>query len=164
MVFYLLSFSALDASDIVAFCAYMSTTEVSPTRHHVLVFDDVKTNIGSAFNRISGMFTAPIDGAYVFTWTIFSDRHSDSYINSQIVVNTEAFTSMITDSDEVGDFHSSTGVIVLNLNRVDSVYIRTHPTDNNKNCPMETFLAEVFVDAHRLVGGNCELMHECTWE
>lgn len=29
---------------------------------------------------------------------------------------------------------------------------------------METFLAEVFVDAHRLVGGNCELMHEYTWE
>lgn len=127
MVFYLLSFSALDASDIVAFCAYMSTTEVSPSRHHVLVFDDVKTNIGSAFNRISGMFTAPIDGAYVFTWTIFSDKHS--YIFSQIVVNTEAFTSMITDSDEVADFHSSTGVIVVNLNRWDSVYIRTHPTE-----------------------------------
>lgn len=155
MVFYLLSFSALDASDIVAFCAYMSTTEVSPSRHHVLVFDDVKTNIGSAFNRISGMFTAPIDGAYVFTWTIFSDRHS--YINSQIVVNTEAFTSMITDSDEVGDFHSSTGVIVVNLNRC--IFEHTQ-----QKCPMETFLAEVFLDAHRLMGGNCELMHECTWE
>lgn len=122
-------FSALDASDVVAFCAYMSTTEVNPSRHHILVFDDVKTNIGSAFNRISGMFTAPIDGAFVFTWTIFSDRHS--YINSQIVVNTEAFTSMITDSDEVSDLHSSTGVIVVNLNRGDSVYIRTHPTEQS---------------------------------
>lgn len=127
MVFYVLSFSALDASDVVAFCAFMSTTEVSPSRHHILVFDDVKTNIGSAFNRISGMFTAPIDGTFVFTWTIFSDTLS--YIISQIVVNTEAFTSMLTDSEQVGVYHSSTGLIIVNLNRGDSVYIRTHPSE-----------------------------------
>lgn len=107
----------------------MSTTEHNPSLHHVLVFDNVKTNVGSAFDGISGMFRAPIDGVYMFTWTIFSDRHS--FIFSQIVVNTEAFTSMITDSDEVSDFHSSTGVIVVSLNLGDLVYIRTHPTERS---------------------------------
>lgn len=47
---------------------------------------------------------------------------------SQIVVNTEVFTGLITNSDEVGDHHSSTGVKVVHLNRNDRVYIRTHPT------------------------------------
>lgn len=121
-----LRFSVLGTSGIVAFCAYMSTSEASPSLHHVLVFDNVQTNIGSAYDRISGMFTAPVDGVYVFSCTIFSDRHS--FIYSQIVVNTQSFTNMITDSDEVSDFHSSTGVIVVSLNRGDKVYIRTHPT------------------------------------
>lgn len=124
--FLLYVFSVASTSDVTAFCAYMSTTEHSPSLHHVLVFDDVRTNIGSAFNRISGMFTAPIDGVYVFTWTIFSDIHS--YVFSQIVVNTEAFTSMVTDGEEVGDYHSSTGVVVVSLKCGDVVYIRTHPT------------------------------------
>lgn len=116
-------------SDVVAFCAYMTTTEHSPSLHHVLVFDDVRTNIGFAFNRISGMFTAPIDGAYAFTWTIFSDKHS--YIFSQIVINTQSFTSLITDSDEISDYHSSTGLIIVSLNSGDVVYIRTHPTERS---------------------------------
>lgn len=114
------------ASDMVAFCAYMSTTEHSPSLHHTFVFDDVRTNIGSAYDRISGIFSAPLDGVYVLTWTMISDYHA--YVYSQIVVNTEVFTGLITNSDEVGDRHSSTGVIVVHLNHNDKVYIRTHPT------------------------------------
>lgn len=127
--FLLSVFSVASTSDVVAFCAYMTTTEHSPSLHHVLVFDDVRTNIGFAFNRISGMFTAPIDGAYAFTWTIFSDKHS--YIFSQIVINTQSFTSLITDSDEITDYHSSTSLIIVSLNRGDVVYIRTHPTERS---------------------------------
>lgn len=127
--FLLSVFSVASTSDMVAFWAYMTTTEHSPSLHHVLVFDDVRTNIGFAFNRISGMFTAPIDGAYAFTWTIFSDKHS--YIFSQIVINTQSFTSLITDSDEISDYHSSTGLIIVSLNSGDVVYIRTHPTERS---------------------------------
>ena len=46
-------------SGLVAFCAYMSTSENSPSLHHIFVHDIVKTNLGSAYNRYSGMFTAP---------------------------------------------------------------------------------------------------------
>lgn len=111
---------------MVAFCAYMSTTEHSPSLHHTFVFDDVRTNIGSAYDRISGMFSAPVDGVYVLTWTMISDYHANVY--SQIVVNTEVLTGLITNSDEVGDRHSSTGVIVVHLSHNDRVYIRTNPT------------------------------------
>ncbi|XP_062606509.1 uncharacterized protein LOC134268291 [Saccostrea cucullata] len=115
-----------DNSGIVAFCAYMTSKEISPSLHHVFVFDVVKTNIGSAYNRNSGIFTVPIDGTYVFTWSIFSDAHS--YIFTQIVINSKALTGMITDSDEVGDYHSTTGVIVATVDHGDLVYVRTHPT------------------------------------
>ena len=71
------------------------------------------------------MFTAPADGMYVFTWTIFSGYHS--YVYTQIVVNSDVFDYMITDSEHVSDIHSGTKVIVVSLNRGDLVYVRTHP-------------------------------------
>lgn len=110
----------------MAFCSYMSMTEHSPSLHHIFVFDDVRTNIGSAYNKNSGMFTAPSDGVYVFTWTIFT--YARSYAYSQIIINSQAFTSMLTDSATVNEIHSTTGVIAVSLNHGDLVYIRTHPT------------------------------------
>lgn len=110
----------------MAFCAYMSTTEHNPSLRHIFVFDDVKTNIGSPYNKYSGMFTAPSDGVYVFTWTIFTRPHSYAYC--QIVTNSQAFTSMVTDSETVTEIHSTAGVIAVSLNRGDLVHIRTHPT------------------------------------
>lgn len=70
------------------------------------------------------MFTAPSDGVYVFTWTIISG--GNSIVCSQIVINSHVFSNMVTDSDEVGDIHSSTKVIVVSLNHGDVVFIRTH--------------------------------------
>lgn len=99
----------------------MSIIEVSLSCYYILVFDDVKINIGFGFNRILGMFIVLIDGIFVFIWIIFLDRYS--YINLQIVVNIEVFISMIIDSDEVSDFYFLIGVIVVNLNCGDLVYI-----------------------------------------
>lgn len=110
----------------MAFCAYMSTTEHNPSLRHIFVFDDVKTNIGSPYNKYSGMFTASSDGVYVFTWTIFTPRHSYAYC--EIVINSQAFTGMVTDSETVTEIHSTTGVTAVSLNRGDLVHIRTHPT------------------------------------
>ena len=110
----------------VAFCAYMSTSENSPSLHHIFVYDIVKTNLGSAYNRYSGMFTAPDDGVYVFTWTIFSSVHS--YIYTQLVVNSDASDNMVTDGQEINDYHSSTKVIVVSLSRGDVVYVRADET------------------------------------
>lgn len=98
----------------------MSIIEVGLSCYYILVFDDVKINIGFVFNRILGMFIVLIDGVFVFIWIIFLDRYS--YINLQIVVNIEVFISMIIDSDEVSDFYFLIGVIVVNLNCGDLVY------------------------------------------
>lgn len=67
-------------AEMVAFCSYTTTAEENPSLNHVFVFDNVKSNIGSAYDEDSGMFTAPSGGAYVFTWTIVS--RPNSYIFS----------------------------------------------------------------------------------
>lgn len=56
----------------VAFYVHMSASEPSPSLHHALIFDEVKTNVGGRYNQFSGMFSAPSIGLYVFTWTIYT--------------------------------------------------------------------------------------------
>lgn len=72
------------------------------------------------------MFTAPTDGVYVFTWTILTNGYSFAF--TQIVVNSQVITSLVTDSQEINDTHSTTGMVVVSINREDLVFIRTHPT------------------------------------
>lgn len=69
-------FLVLDVFDVVVFCVYMSIIEVSLSCYYILVFDDVKINIGFVFNRILGMFIVLIDGIFVFIWIIFLDIFS----------------------------------------------------------------------------------------
>ncbi|VDI53834.1 Hypothetical predicted protein [Mytilus galloprovincialis] len=114
-----------DPVNTVAFYAYMSTHETNPGRHQTLIFDMVKTNLGSSYSKHTGVFSAPEHGTYVFTWTITSGVHS--YIYSEIVINSVPFGSIVTDSEEIHDYHSATGIIVVQLNHGDVVYIRTNP-------------------------------------
>ncbi|CAC5371555.1 unnamed protein product [Mytilus coruscus] len=119
----------LDLNDnIVAFYAYMSKDELQPGKHHILVFDDVKTNVGLAYNKHTGTFTAPVTGVYVFIWTVVCGRHNFNF--SQLVINSDPFGAILTDSDEVDDIHTVTGSVVAELNQGDVVYVRTHPTDS----------------------------------
>ncbi|XP_071149088.1 uncharacterized protein [Mytilus edulis] len=114
----------------VAFYAYLSHGESQPGKHQILIFDIVKTNVGLSFNKHSGMFTAPVNGVYAFVWTVSSGTHS--YIYSQLVVNSDPFGAIVTDSDEINDYHTVTGSVVAELNHGDVVYIRTNPTASIK--------------------------------
>ncbi|CAG2215510.1 C1QL [Mytilus edulis] len=119
-----------DPVNTVAFYAYMSTHEANPGRHQTLIFDDVRTNLGSSYSKHTGVFSTTEHGTYVFTWTITSDINS--YIFSEIVINSVPFGSIVTESEEVRDDHSATGIVVAELNHGDVVYIRTNPNASIK--------------------------------
>ena len=104
----------------------MSKPEPNVEQHQTFIFDHVITNFGGNYNRHSGIFTSPSQGVYVFSWTLLC--HIEGYFYSEVVVN----------SDPVGAFHCNakgatsvghvTGVVVVEVNQGDIVYIRTHPT------------------------------------
>ena len=95
---------------------------------HTIIFDSVKTNIGTNYNVNIGMFFAPTEGLYYFSWTIHSRERT--MVSTRLMVNNVMQSNIVTDSDEVTDWHSATGVAVLHLNQGDVVYIKSHPGTN----------------------------------
>ena len=106
----------------VAFYAYMSHDLAAPSAGHVLVFDVIKTNVGSAYNHHDGIFTAPSTGSYVFSWTVTSWYHS--YVYSELMVNSSSFGKLLTNSDEINDEHVASSVVAVALTQGDVVYVR----------------------------------------
>lgn len=108
----------------------MSHHHPQPGRGQVLIFDSVLTNLGSAYNRHNGMFTAPSSGYYVLTLTTACSTHG--YIYTQIVKNSEVVGVHETNSESVGDMHLTTGIVVVNANQGDVIYIRSHSEEDSK--------------------------------
>ena len=112
-----------------AFSAYVSVLETDLSIDHTIKFDTIMTNIGSHYNRHSGMFTAPEQGVYVFSWNLYC--HSGGYIFSQLVVNSNVVGAMFTTAQGADNIRTTTGNMVVQVNAGDVVYVRTHPTQSH---------------------------------
>ncbi|XP_062579709.1 uncharacterized protein LOC134241701 [Saccostrea cucullata] len=115
----------------VAFQAYMSKPEYNTWRHQTVIFDKIITNIGGHYNHYTGIFTAPGHGVYVFLCTLHCNSNSyNAYLYSHLMVNSSRKGGGLCTSD--GDIEHSSGVVVVEVNQGDKVYIRTENmiTDN----------------------------------
>lgn len=66
-------------TEVVAFHASLDGPKY--THNHVgmtLTFDDLKTNIGGAYNNSTGIFIAPIHGIYLFSVSVMAPSHADA--------------------------------------------------------------------------------------
>ena len=74
------------AQNTVAFFATIDFISIDHLGlHQNIVFEDVVTNIGNAYDNQHGVFNAPVSGLYIFTTSLMSD-HSIEYW-AEIVVN-----------------------------------------------------------------------------
>lgn len=106
--------------DGIGFYAYMSTDEPDPRGHHTLVYDVVQTNLGNGYNKNTGVFTAPRDGLYSFTWSTRvacrAPHSTDLIINQRILGSTYIYCG----------FNTVTGHVVATVSQGDVVFVRTH--------------------------------------
>uniref|UniRef100_A0A9J8A0G2 C1q domain-containing protein n=1 Tax=Cyprinus carpio carpio TaxID=630221 RepID=A0A9J8A0G2_CYPCA len=92
------------------------TTEIT------LTYRNVFTNIGNAYNQITGIFTAPLKGAYMFNFSIYGHGSSSTSATVSIVKNGERVVIAHGHQDQYA-VNSSKGVVLI-LEVGDVVYVR----------------------------------------
>ncbi|XP_051747865.1 uncharacterized protein LOC127511192 isoform X8 [Ctenopharyngodon idella] len=90
------------------------TTEITVTYRNVF------TNIGNAYNPITGVFTAPLKGAYMFRVSVHG--HGPTIAGASIFKNGEHVV-VAYDYQPQGGLNSSNGVVLI-LEVGDVVYVR----------------------------------------
>lgn len=112
----------------IAFFATLSKHIEHAGINQPIVFDNIITNIGNAYNGHMGSFVAPVSGVYVFSTTLFSyprmSFHASFVKNGQILTNV-----YIAGSESVYDTSAQT--IVLHLQQGDNVCILNTDSDRS---------------------------------
>uniref|UniRef100_A0A3P9DEV5 C1q domain-containing protein n=1 Tax=Maylandia zebra TaxID=106582 RepID=A0A3P9DEV5_9CICH len=98
----------------VATCKSNSKTETT------LVFKHVVTNTGNAYNKHTGIFTAPVRGVYHFVWTVLA--HVDGVAAAVLIRNGEHIF-LAHGSQGSGTVSGSHGASLL-LEVGDQVFVR----------------------------------------
>ncbi|MED6286583.1 hypothetical protein CHARACLAT_007501 [Characodon lateralis] len=100
--------------------SYSFTGPYSTGTSNALKFDRVFTNIGNAYNKKTGIFTAPVNGVYQFSFMTFGySSHTSGAIlvkNGNYQVSTWEFTG-----PDISDTTSNS--VILEMNAGDSVNI-----------------------------------------
>ncbi|XP_048035886.1 uncharacterized protein LOC125261353 [Megalobrama amblycephala] len=103
------------------------------TTHITLTYRKVFTNIGNAYNPITGVFTAPLKGAYMFRFSVTGV--GPTTISASIYKNGEHVV-IANDYQTQGGLNSSNGVVLI-LEVGDVVYVTLGAgrgvTDNHNN-------------------------------
>ncbi|XP_062587017.1 cerebellin-3-like, partial [Saccostrea cucullata] len=127
-------------SKSVAFTAGMSTASDS-WNSGTLVFDKVINNVGGGYNRHIGIFTAPVEGHYVFYVSIVNNNRHSLYVD--IVLNGFRQVQAMANSYNINDqYETGTNLVILHLQQGDTVWIQYHRGAgyySYNNAPVTTF-------------------------
>ncbi|XDV25792.1 hypothetical protein PO909_029649 [Leuciscus waleckii] len=111
----------------IAFSASLmqsSSGHIGPfTSEITLTYRNVFTNIGNAYNPITGVFTAPLKGAYMFRISVYG--HGPTPSGASIYKNGERMVLAYAHQPQ-RELNSSNGVVLI-LEVGDVVYVRLWP-------------------------------------
>ncbi|XP_053384851.1 complement C1q-like protein 4 [Mercenaria mercenaria] len=114
----------------VAFSAYLTGDMTSVPNHRIIIFNEVQTNVGDAYNGKTGIFVCRIPGVYVFYWVTTNKDHT--YMDSELVVNGEERSQAFSDSGNHNDYSVASNVVTTELKFGDQVWIRSGTWHNGK--------------------------------
>lgn len=115
---YLVS-AAMKATKHVAFLAMLTTSVTN--QHQDIHFDDVKLNVGNAYNPNHGNFIAPYNGTYAFFVTACS--RAGHYVVLDFHVNNQVYDRIIVgEAPSFDACNSKTNIVSLREN--DDVFLK----------------------------------------
>ena len=110
------------------FYAWNSQTLSKIAQGTVLVFDNAITNSGNGYNTSTGVFRAPIASAYVFSWTIVSER--GNRINIALEKNGVYYGMSQSDGVTTQDNGSGSNTAVIELKAGEEVHLEVNDGDD----------------------------------
>ena len=108
-----------DPKQKVAFTAGV-TSDSTTWNSGTLIFNSVILNVCNGYNPSTRVFTSPVAGTYVFYVTTM--EYNKQNLRVDIVLNSASKVRTIGYSDAA--FQTGTNMVVLNLNKGDSVWVR----------------------------------------
>lgn len=113
---YYISLSALQQSP-VSFLARLSA-DYSPSEDQKIIFDIHDVNEGGAYSPTSGVFTAPLEGLYLFAVTITTRKKDpDAYLFRN------GYTVLPLFNHSEDDYRQASASVVLHLVTGDRVWV-----------------------------------------
>ena len=115
------------ADTTIGFTALL-TSVLSNHHNKPVIYDVIETNEGSGYNTLTGIFTASVEGTYVFMWHAVTDTRGIGFCllylyrngaRLQLTANADSRTR--TDGTD-----NASNSAVLTLNTGDTVGIRTY--------------------------------------
>ena len=118
-----------ESSEQVAFTATV-TQDMTSQYGQTLVFPHIITNVGGGYNGITGVFTAPRDGVYVFFCKI-TGRDNPSSMSFEFILNGSAKTTNLVLGGSANPYRTSSNSIVLQLTHGDRVWVKMETGGNH---------------------------------
>ncbi|XP_061167428.1 complement C1q tumor necrosis factor-related protein 2-like [Saccostrea echinata] len=113
-----------DNKGAIAFHSTLSNDLENMRKQQTVIFDNVTLNEGKGYNKKTGVFTAPMEGVYTFSWTTMS-KYS-KYFVSEIVHDGKPIAYNHTDGRGAGGHNMSSTNANIKLKKGDKVWIRAH--------------------------------------
>ena len=123
------TFSGITDTAAVAFMAAKTAAQTDAAAQEVITFDEVITNVGSAYDSTTSTFTAPYDGVYRFSAVVTSSQGSTTGVSPMIYKN-GATTSI---SGYLNGEEGEQAIIsaVLSLTQGDEITIVNYADDDD---------------------------------
>ena len=116
------------ATSSVSFCATLPRQFNTTNQEVRLKFSNLTSNVGNAYNPLTGKFTSPVEGTYLFSWNIRCNFGTSVF--TMLMVNGYGVMAMHTDNGEnlhQGFQSSSSRTVIITLLKGDEVYIENVP-------------------------------------
>ena len=121
---------------MVAFTAVLGRDWNNIPAYQTIVFDHVVTNYGNSYNPANGMFTAPSQGLYLFTWNLFTVDGGG--IGTELTQNGNPRIESFLRGTGPTQYNAH-GSGILDLAAGDKVYLRCDEAHGKLNALKTTF-------------------------